>query len=165
VPVCTNCSIWWFRFISEKDATAEVGFEAAVLDRKLSKCSSFSKGRRRCIGFDWWLTNNFNVNGKAKRSWNNGLHVLNDKVKFNANYTFTELERQSRILNPKHKSHRCCRCKQRHALLLMWVYQFVSDRYLEYTTYQKRQLGDPCFKHNDFKDYQLVNTNVRYELM
>jgi vitamin B12 transporter len=38
----------------------------------------------------------FNVNEKQSQVLKQWI-VLNDKVKFNANYTFTELERQSRI--------------------------------------------------------------------
>jgi vitamin B12 transporter len=45
---------------------------------------------------------------------------LNDKVKFNANYTFTELERQSRILNPKHKVNAAVDVQATARLVLMW---------------------------------------------
>jgi vitamin B12 transporter len=48
------------------------------------------------IGFDLMTYKYFNVNEKQSQVLKQWI-VLNDKVKFNANYTFTELERQSRI--------------------------------------------------------------------
>jgi vitamin B12 transporter len=151
----------------EKDATAEVGFEAAVLDRKLIvNAVAFQREEEDAIGFDLMTYKYFNVNGKNKAKGLETMvsYVLNDKVKFNANYTFTELERQSRILNPKHKVNAAVDVQATARLAFNVAYQFVSDRYLEYTTYPAPTY-DPVLNTTILKDYQLVNTNVRYELM
>ncbi len=152
---------------SEKDATAEVGFEAGFLDKKLIvNAVAFQREEENAIGFDLTTYKYFNVNGKNKAKGLETMiaYALNDKVKFNANYTFTELERQSRILNPKHKVNAAVDVQATARLAFNLGYQFVSDRYLEFTTYTEPTY-DPVLNSEILKDYQLVNTNVRYELM
>ena len=151
----------------EKDATAEVGFEVSFLDKKLVLNSvAFHREEQDAIGFDLTTYKYFNVTGKNKIS---GLETMiayafNDKVKVNANYTFTELERQSRILNPKHKVNAAIDLQATARLAFNVGYQFVSDRYLEYTTYPAPTY-DAVLNKTILKDYQVVNANVRYELM
>ena len=127
---------------------------------------AFQSEEEDAIGFDLMTYKYFNVNGKNKAK---GLETMvsyafNDKVKFNANYTFTELERQSRILNPKHKVNAAIDVQATSRLAFNVAYQFVSDRYLEYTIYPAPTY-DPVLKSEILKDYQLVNANVRYELI
>ena len=151
----------------ENDATAEVGFEVSLLDKKLVLNSvAFHREEEDAIGFDLTTYEYFNVNGKNKAS---GLETMiayacNENIKFNANYTFTELEKQSRILNPKHKVNASVDVQATPRLAFNLAYQFVSDRYLEFTTYPAPTF-DPVLNTTILKDYQLVNTNVRYELM
>jgi vitamin B12 transporter len=66
--VCTNCTPYGDLDLSpEKDATAEVGFEAAVLDRKLIvNAVAFQREEEEAIGFDLMTYKYFNVNGKTK---------------------------------------------------------------------------------------------------
>jgi vitamin B12 transporter len=65
--VCTNCtSIWWFRFIPEKDATAEVGFEACIGWKLIVNAVAFQREEEEAIGFDLMTYKYFNVNGKTK---------------------------------------------------------------------------------------------------
>jgi vitamin B12 transporter len=92
------------------------------------------------------------------------VYALNDKVNFNANYTYTELERQSRILNPKHKVNAGVDIQATERLGLSATYQFVSDRNIEYTTYPEPSY-DAVLNAEVLKDYQLVNANVRYNLI
>ncbi len=151
----------------EQDAIAEVGFEAALLDKKLIlNAVAFHREEKNAIGFDLVTYKYFNVIGKNKVSGLETMiaYALNDNVKFNANYTFTELERQSRILNPKHKVNASVDVQATSRLAFNVGYQFVSDRYLEFTTYPAPTY-DPVLNTTILKDYQLVNTNVRYELM
>ncbi|MFE3846905.1 TonB-dependent receptor plug domain-containing protein [Flavobacterium sp. LB3P45] len=151
----------------EKDATAEVGFEVSALNKKLVlNAVAFQREEEDAIGFDLMTYKYFNVNGKNKAK---GLETMisyafNDKVKFNANYTFTELERQSRILNPKHKVNAAADVQATPRLAFNLAYQFVSNRYLEYTTYPAPTY-DPVLNSEILKDYQIVNTNVRYDLI
>jgi vitamin B12 transporter len=94
-------------------------------------------------------------------------YVLNDKVKFNANYTFTELERQSRILNPKHKVNAAVDVQATARFAFNVAYQFVSDRYLEYTTYPAPTY-DPVLNTTILKDYKQhqcalrIDENIKY---
>ena len=151
----------------EKDATAEVGFEVSALNKKLVlNAVAFQREEEDAIGFDLMTYKYFNVDGKNKAK---GLETMisyafNNKVKFNANYTFTELERQSRILNPKHKVNAAVDVQATARLAFNLAYQFVSDRYLEYTTYSAPTY-DPVLNSEILKDYQIVNANVRYDLI
>ncbi|MFE3871839.1 TonB-dependent receptor plug domain-containing protein [Flavobacterium sp. ZS1P70] len=151
----------------EKDATAEVGFEVSALNKKLVlNAVAFQREEEDAIGFDLMTYKYFNVNGKNKAKGVETMisYALNDQVKFNANYTFTELERQSRILNPKHKVNAAVDLQATARLDFNLAYQFVSDRYLEYTTYPAPTY-DPVLNSEILKDYQIVNANVRYDLI
>ena len=151
----------------EKDRTIELGFEAGLLNKKLTLTSVvFLREEIDAIGFDLMTSKYFNVNGlnKAKGIETMVVYTLNDKVNFNANYTFSELERQSRILNPKHKVNAGIDVLATPRLGFSATYQFVSDRYLEYTTYPAPTYN-PVLNSEILKDYQLVNANVRYELI
>jgi vitamin B12 transporter len=127
---------------------------------------AFQREEEDAIGFDLMTYKYFNVNGKNKAKGFETMisYVFNDKVKFNANYTFTELERQSRILNPKHKVNAALDVQASPRLAFNVAYQFVSDRYLEYTTYPAPSYN-PVLNSEILKDYQLVNSNVRYDLI
>nr|WP_314897316.1 TonB-dependent receptor [uncultured Flavobacterium sp.] len=151
----------------EKDAIAEVGFEVSLLNKKVVlNAVAFQREEKDAIGFDLMTYKYFNVDGKNKAK---GLETMisyafNDNIKFNANYTYTELERQSRILNPKHKVNTAIDIQATPSLAFNVAYQFVSDRYLEYTTYPAPTY-DPVLNSEILKNYQLVNANVRYELI
>jgi vitamin B12 transporter len=62
-------------------------------------------------------------------------------------------------LNPKHKVNAAVDVQATARLAFNVAYQFVSDRYLEYTTYPAPTY-DPVLNTTILKDYQLVNTNV-----
>ncbi|UQD57718.1 TonB-dependent receptor [Flavobacterium sp. K5-23] len=151
----------------QKDATVELGFEASLLGKKVTLTSvAFLREETDAIGFDLTTYKYFNVNGlnKAKGIETMVAYAMNDKVSFNANYTFTELERQSRVLNPKHKVNAGVDVQATPRLAFSAAYQFVSDRYTEYTTYPAPSYS-PVLNSEILKDYQLVNANVRYELI
>ena len=151
----------------EKDATAEAGFEVSLVNKKLVlNAVAFQREEKNAIGFDLMTYKYFNVDGKNKAKGIETMvsYALNANVKFNANYTFTELEKQSRILNPKHKVNAAVDIQATPSLAFNVAYQFVSDRYFEYTTYPAPTF-DPVLNSEVLKDYQLVNANVRYELI
>ncbi|HEX9151494.1 MAG TPA: TonB-dependent receptor, partial [Flavobacterium sp.] len=84
----------------EKDATAEAGFEVSLLNKKVVlNTVVFQREEQDAIGFDLMTYKYFNVGGKNKAKGFETMisYAFNDKVKFNGNYTFTELEKQSRI--------------------------------------------------------------------
>lgn len=151
----------------EKDATTEVGFETNLLNKKLViNAIAFHREEKDAIGFDLVDYKYFNVQGKNKARGIETMlsYAFTDKLKATANYTFTELERQSRVLNPKHKVNATLDYQATSRLAFNVVYQFVSDRVFEYTTYPAPTF-DPVLNSEILKDYQLVNSNVRYELL
>ncbi|TGD56690.1 TonB-dependent receptor plug domain-containing protein [Flavobacterium humi] len=151
----------------EKDATAEVGFEAGLLSGKLTLSAvAFHREEKDAIGFDLMTYKYFNVNGinNAKGVETTLSYQWNKNIRFNANYTFTELARQSRILNPKHKANASVDVQATERLGFNVAYQFVADRAFEYTVYLPPTF-DPVLMSETLKDYQLVNANIRYDLI
>nr|WP_294936699.1 TonB-dependent receptor plug domain-containing protein [uncultured Flavobacterium sp.] len=150
----------------EKDATVEAGFEVGLLNKKLVlNAVAFHREEKDAIGFDLMTYKYFNVEGKniVKGIETMLSYALNDNIKFNANYTFSELERQSRILNPKHKANASVDIRANSRLGFNVNYQFVSDRITEHTVYDAT--WTPTLVTEVLKDYQLVNANLRYELI
>lgn len=151
----------------EKDATVEAGFEVGLLKKKIVlNAVAFHREEKDAIGFDLMTYNYFNVNGKniAKGIETMVSYALNDKINFNANYTFTELERQSRILNPKHKVNASVDLRANERLGFNVSYQFVSDRITNYTVYDPITWM-PTEVSEILKDYQLLHANLRYEVL
>ena len=151
----------------EKDATVEFGFEARLLNKRLTVTSiAFFREETDAIGFDLTSYQYFNVLGKNKARGveTTLLFDLNSKIRFNANYTFTDLERQSRILNPKNKVNAGIDIQATERVAFSATYQFVSDRYTEYTTYPAPAFN-PVLNSEILKNYQLVNANIRYVLI
>lgn len=152
---------------SEKDGTAEAGFELNLADKKLNlNVVSFWREEQDAIAFDLMTYKYYNLIGKNKAQGIETMisYAFNDKIKCNVNYTFTELEKQSRVLNPKHKVNASVDVQATARLAFNASYQFVSDRYFEYTTYPAPTY-DPVLNSEILKDYQLINANVRYELI
>ena len=151
----------------EQDATIEAGFELGLLDKKLTfNAVGFLREENDAIGFDLVTYKYFNVDGlnKVKGIESMISYTLNETIKFNANYTFAELEKQSRILNPKHKVNANIDVKPSKRLGINLAYQFVSDRVTEYTTYPAPTF-DPVLNTEILIDYQLVHANFRFELI
>lgn len=151
----------------EKDATAEAGFEVSLLSKKITVSAvAFHREEKEAIGFDLMTYKYFNVEGKniAKGVESMISYAFNDKIKFTGNYTFTELQRQSRMLNPKHKVNASLDVQATSRLAFNAAYQFVSARPFEYTVYLP-PTWDPVVMQEKLNDYQLVNANVRYQLV
>lgn len=151
----------------EKDATAEAGFEVSLLSKKITVSTvAFHREEKEAIGFDLMTYKYFNVTGKniAKGVESMISYDFNDKIKFTGNYTFTELQRQSRMLNPKHKVNASLDVQPTSRLAFNVAYQFVSARLFEYTVYLP-PTWDPVLIQEKLNDYQLVNANVRYQLV
>ena len=150
----------------EKDQTIEAGFEVGFFDKKINLNSvAFLREEKEAIGFDLMTYKYFNVDGlnKVKGVETAVSYSINKSIKLNANYTFSELERNTRILNPKHKVNANLGVNVIPRLDFNLAYQFVSDRIIEYTTYPAPTY-DPVLNTEILKDYQLVNTNIRYVL-
>ncbi|WP_222616903.1 TonB-dependent receptor plug domain-containing protein [Flavobacterium kayseriense] len=148
----------------QKDATFELGLEAKLFSNKITVTTiAFFREEVDAIGFDLTAYEYFNVLGKNKVRGIETMIVydLSDKVRLNANYTFTDLERQSRILNPKNKVNAGIDVQATTRLAFSATYQFVSDRYTEYTTYPAPAFV-PVLNSEILKNYQLVNATIRY---
>ncbi|MES2811402.1 MAG: TonB-dependent receptor plug domain-containing protein [Bacteroidota bacterium] len=151
----------------EKDATIEAGFEAGLLSKKIKiNAVAFYREEENAIGFDLMTYKYYNVEGKnnIKGVETNFEYAINDKIKFNANYTFSELSKQSRVLNPKQKVNASLDYQATSKLGVNVSYQFVGDRPYEYTVYLP-PTWDPVLMKETFKNYQLVNANLRYQLV
>jgi vitamin B12 transporter len=151
----------------EKDATIEAGFETSLLSKKITfSAVAFHREEKEAIGFDLMTYKYFNVEGlnNAKGVETAVSYAVNSKIRFDANYTFTELERQSRILNPKLKANAALDVQATERLGFNIAYQFVSNRAFEYTVYPAPTFL-PVIKKETLIDYQLVNANIRYDLI
>ncbi|WP_136668675.1 TonB-dependent siderophore receptor [Flavobacterium sp. H122] len=151
----------------EEDATIEAGFEAELLSEKVKiNAVAFYREEENAIGFDLMTYKYYNVEGKnnIRGVETNFEYAVNDKIKFNANYTFSELSKQSRVLNPKQKVNASLDYQATSKLGVNVSYQFVGDRPYEYTVYLP-PTWDPVLMKETLKDYQLVNANVRYQLV
>ncbi len=152
----------------EKDKTLEAGFELELLNKKLTFTSiAFLRDETDAIGFDLSTYKYYSISGinKARGFETMFSYQLSDKLKWSANYTFTEMQKQSRILNPKHKVNSVIDFQVSERLAFSATYQFVSDRYTEYTTYGPAPDYATIVNSAILKDYQLVNANVRYTVI
>jgi vitamin B12 transporter len=152
---------------SEKDATAEVGFEFGLMSKKLViNTVAFWREEQTAIDYNLVTDKYYNLIGRNKAKGLESMisYAITDKVKLNANYTFTEQKKQASILNPKHKANANLDVQATPRLGFNLGYQFVSDRYYEYTTYVPPTF-DPVLNSEILKKYQLVNANLRYELI
>jgi vitamin B12 transporter len=112
------------------------------------------------IGFDLTAYEYFNVLGKKKQNIETMVaYDLNNKVRLNANY-FYRFRKTIQILNPKNKVN-AIDVQATTRLAFSATYQFVSDRYTEYTTYPAPAFN-PVLNSEILKNYQLVNANIRY---
>jgi vitamin B12 transporter len=67
------------------------------LTKKPISSIAFFREETDAIGFDLTAYEYFNVLGKKKSIETMVAYDLNNKVRLNANYTFTDLERQSKF--------------------------------------------------------------------
>lgn len=151
----------------EKDATIEAGLEVALFSNKVKINSvAFYREEKNAIGFDLMTYKYFNVEGKnnIRGVETNIDYTITNKIKFTANYTFSELSKQSRVLNPKQKVNATLDVQPTDRLGFNLMYQFVGDRPFEYTVYLP-PTWDPVLMKETLENYQLLNANIRYQLV
>ncbi len=146
----------------EKNTTIESGFEVAILNKKLTlNVVGFYREQNNSIGFD--ATYHYaNIEGlnKAKGLETGFNYAVNNKVNFNANYTFTQVDEALNRLIPKHKINGSVDFSATKRLFFNVSYQYVDarqDAFFDGNTYAvvAAKLGS----------YQLVNALVKYELV
>ncbi|ESU19728.1 tonB-dependent receptor [Flavobacterium cauense R2A-7] len=151
----------------EENATAEVGFETTLLNKKVTlNAVAFHREEKNSIGFytdtTTWESYYINVEGKynAKGVESAVSYSVTDKLKVNANYTFTQPEEKLSRLISKHKGNASVDFHASSRLFLNLNYQYVDDR------------KDAYFDGGTFATvpvkldaYQLVNFTVKHELI
>jgi vitamin B12 transporter len=146
----------------EKNSTIEAGFETQLLDKKLRfSAVGFYREQNNFIGFSpAYKYINIDGTNKAKGVETEITFVINENIKWISNYTFTQVDEALDRLIPKHKVNSSLDYQICPRSTFNINYQYVdgrNDAFFDGNTYatQKIVLGS----------YQLVNANVRYELV
>lgn len=151
----------------EKNSTIEAGFETNFLDKKIKwNAVGFYREQTNFIGFYFnpvtFDSNYINIDGlnKAKGIETEVSFTLSENIKWNSNYTFTQVDKALDRLIPKHKVNSSLDFQINSRLFFNVNYQYVDSR------------NDAFFDGNTFAtkmivldSYQLVNSSVRYELV
>ena len=137
------------------------------LDKKIKlNAVGFYREQTNFIGFYTnpvtYDSNYINIDGlnKAKGVETELSFALSKKIKWNSNYTFTQVDEALNRLIPKHKVNSSLDFQINSRLFFNVNYQYVdsrNDAFFDGNTYttQKIVLGS----------YQLVNSSLRYELV
>jgi vitamin B12 transporter len=151
----------------EKNATIEAGFETELWNKKVKLNSvAFYRDQDDTIDFfynpDTFTSSYVNINGenKAKGVETSVSVSISEKANFNANYTFTQVDKALDRLIPKHKVNASFDYQLFKKTLLTLNYQYFSQR------------NDAFFNGNTFvvenvnlKAYQLASFLVKHELI
>lgn len=146
----------------EKNSTIETGFETQLLDKKIKlNVVGFYREQTNFIGFssDYKYINIIG-NNKAKGVESEIVFVINDRIKWNSNYTFTRVDDALDRLIPKHKVNSSLDFQLNNSTFFNVNYSYVdsrNDAYYDAVSYstQNTRLGS----------FQLVNASARYELV
>ncbi len=151
----------------EKNRTLEAGFETLLSNKKIKlNAVAFYREQTNFIGFYFnpvtFDSNYINIDGlnKAKGVEIEASFALSEKIHWNSNYTFTQVDSALDRLIPKHKVNSALDFQINNRLFLNLDYQYVDSR------------NDAFFDGNSFAttkivlgSYQLINSSVRYELV
>ena len=151
----------------EKNATIEAGFEVGLLNKKLIfNAVAFHREQNNSFGFyfdnvtfDSYYINIEGIN-KAKGFETELSYALNSKFKLNANYTFTQVDKNLDRLIPKHKANASVDYFASKRLFFNVNYQYLDGRKDVY--FDGNTFGTASVK---LGSYQLVNALVKYELI
>lgn len=151
----------------EKNATAEVGFETRLLTEKLRlEAVAFYRDQTNAIDFffnpETFESYYVNISGtnKAKGIETEMTYELTSQVTLNANYTFTQVDKDLDRLIPKHKANASLDYQPNSRTLFNINYQYFDAR------------NDAFFDGSTFAvtgvtldSYQLLNFLTKYELI
>ncbi|GAB3718954.1 TonB-dependent receptor plug domain-containing protein [Flavobacterium koreense] len=151
----------------EKNATIEAGFEVGLLNKKLIfNAVAFHREQNNSFGFyfdnvtfDSYYVNIEGIN-KAKGVETELSYTLNSKFKLNANYTFTQVDKNLDRLIPKHKANASVDYFASERLFFNVNYQYLDGRKDVY--FDGNTFGTASVK---LGSYQLVNALVKYKLI
>jgi vitamin B12 transporter len=150
----------------EENATAEVGFESQLLDKKLTiNAVGFYREEENTFGFlydpstfESFYINNDDISN-AKGVETSIRYKLTKHLNLGGNYTFTQVENQLNRLIPKHKGNIDLNYTFKRGSFGA-NYQFVdkrSDAYYDSNIWATQAVN--------LTSYQLVNSNISYELL
>ena len=146
----------------EKNKTIEAGFETQLLDKRIRlNAVGFYREQNNFIGFsaDYKYINIDGTN-KAKGFETELSFALSESIKWNSNYTFTQVDEALNRLIPKHKVNSSLDFQVNKRTFVNVNYQYVDarkDAFFDGNTYATKSLI--------LGAYQLVNASVRYELV
>ena len=151
----------------EKNRTMEAGFETHFSDKKIKlNAVAFYREQTNFIGFYFnpvtFDSNYINIDGmnKAKGVETEISFALSEKIKWNSNYTFTQVDKAMDRLIPKHKLNSAVDFQINDRLFFNVDYQYVdsrNDAFFDGATFATRNIV--------LDSYQLINSSVRYELL
>ncbi|WP_243699520.1 TonB-dependent receptor plug domain-containing protein [Flavobacterium caseinilyticum] len=151
----------------EKNRTVEAGFETHFLEKKIKlNAVAFYREQTNFIGFYFnpvtFDSNYINIDGmnKAKGVETEFSFALSEKINWNSNYTFTQVDKALDRLIPKHKVNSALDFQINDRLFFNVDYQYVdsrNDAFFDGATFATQNIV--------LDSYQLVNSSVRYELM
>jgi len=150
----------------EKNATAELGFEALLLEKKLIlNTVGFYRNEENAIVFFThpitFASNYINTTNKTNaRGIETSLtYNLSNNIKLNGNYTFTQVEENTNALIPKHKFNLFSSYSFKKGAVNL-SYQYVDDRnesYFDGATFSVVK--------TKLQSYQLINLSSNYNLI
>lgn len=146
----------------EKNKTIEAGFETQLLDKRIRlNAVGFYREQNNFIGFsaDYKYINIDGTN-MAKGFETELSFALSESIKWNSNYTFTQVDEALNRLIPKHKVNSSLDFQVNKRTFVNVNYQYVDarkDAFFDGNTYATKSLV--------LGAYQLVNASVRYELV
>ena len=151
----------------EKNSTIEAGFETQLCNKKLKwNVVGFYREQTNFIGFYFnpvtYDSNYINIDGlnKAKGIETQLSWTLSNTIKWNLNYTYTQVDEALSRLIPKHKINSAMDVKLTERFFWNVNYQYVDarkDAFFDGNTYATTQVK--------LGSYQLVNTLTRYEII
>lgn len=151
----------------EKNSTIELGIETQLLEKKIRwNIISFYREQTNFIGFYFnpstFDANYINIEGlnKAKGIETEFQFELNDQIRWNWNYTFTQVDQALDRLIPKHKINSSIDFTISDRIFWNVNYQYVDTRkdvFFDGNTFAASQVN--------LGSYQLVHTIARYEMV
>ena len=151
----------------EKNSTLESGFEVALLNKKVTlNTVGFYREENNSIGFFTdpvtFASNYVNIEGTYTA---NGVETMlsvfaTNRLKFNANYTFTQVEEPLQRLIPKHKGNLSLDYEFSEKALFNLAYQYVDkrkDAFFDGGTYETTNVV--------LDAYQLVNAIGNFKII
>lgn len=151
----------------EKNATLEAGFEVELVNKKVKlNTVGFYREQTNFIGFYsnpiTYAGNYINIDGtnKAKGLETELVIALTTKIKWNSNYTFTQVDKALDRLIPKHKVNSEINCQINKKVSYNVSYQYVdarNDAYYDMSIFTTQNVV--------LSSYQLLNSTIRYDLI